>query len=152
MINSQNPTHKIKNPRGVPVIAGLSFIIGIHIFRMLKVNQAGILTWIEIGVLVPCLVVVAVTLYRAFMQATLIQIGERHLVVNGREIKADEIKEIMVRGYFYPIIGFKPIGKRIVPLKLCFRFLDEQPGLRELADWAKRNQVAFSYKQFMSWI
>ncbi|RAV09765.1 hypothetical protein [Paenibacillus contaminans] len=151
MISSQNPTHKIRNPRGVPVIAGLSLIIGIHIFRMLKVNQAGILTWIEIGVLIPCFVVVAVTLYWALKPASRIRIGERQLVVNGREIKADEIKEIMVRGYFNPIIGIKPVGKRIVPIKLCFRFLDEK-GMKELADWAERNQVAFSYKHFMSWI
>jgi len=118
---------------------------------MLKANRVSELIWFEIGALIICLVVVAVTLYRAFMQATLMRIGERQLVVNGTEIKADEIKEIMVRGYFYPIIGIKPVGKRIVPLKLCFRFLDER-GLRELADWAERNQVAFSYKHFMSWI
>ncbi|RKN79030.1 hypothetical protein D7M11_21920 [Paenibacillus ginsengarvi] len=56
---------------------------------------------------------------------------------------------IMIKGYFRPVIGILPYGKRIVPLNTAFRFSkDEDRGLSDLTKWAERNHVQLIRKSF----
>jgi hypothetical protein len=64
-----------------------------------------------------------------------------------------DIKVIMTRGYFKPVIGILPHRRRIVPMDLAFRYLnDEDRGVTELKSWAKMNNVKMVNKSFKTWI
>lgn len=64
------------------------------------------------------------------------------LTVRSKELKASDIKEIRVQGYFKPIIGIVPMGKRINPPDLCFRFIEqEDTAIKALTDWAKSHNI-----------
>lgn len=100
-----------------------------------------------------CLVALVWSLYSAFKKPTELQLGPGKLRLNGRTLEAKEIKVIMKRGYFTPVLGIKPFGKAIVPVPLSFRFCgDEEQGLADLLAWAERNKIAVIHKEFIRWI
>lgn len=75
------------------------------------------------------------------------------LKVNNREFKPSDIKEIRVQGYFRPLIGIIPVGKKIPPINLSFRILEEEDkAIKELMDWASRHEIKMSNQKFMRWI
>ncbi|WP_161487882.1 hypothetical protein [Paenibacillus glacialis] len=87
------------------------------------------------------------------MKTSLLRINPESLFINGRTVEANQIKMVMVRGSFKPILGIKPKNNKIVPIHLCFRFLDdEDKGMKELSKWAEENQIPFIHKQFIRWI
>jgi hypothetical protein len=99
-----------------------------------------------------CFVVLRLALYSTFKKATDLQLYHEKLVLNERTIQAKEIKMIMRKGYFKPVIGILPLGNKVVPTNMTFRFLkDEDKGLSDLKNWAERNHVKMSYKSFQSW-
>lgn len=74
-------------------------------------------------------------------------------MVNGHALPAQEIKVIMKMGHFNSVIGIKPKGKKIVPLRLCFRFAsNEDQGIMDLKEWAVANNIKMVNKEFMSWL
>jgi hypothetical protein len=86
-------------------------------------------------------------------KATDLQLYPEHLIINGRTISPAEIKMILIRGYFKPVIGILPHGNRIVPVRLTFRFTkDHDQGVSDLKQWAERNHVKIGYKWFQNWI
>ncbi len=59
----------------------------------------------------------------------------------------------MKMGTFSTTVGIKPHGRRIVPLRMCFRFAgDELNGIADLAAWAERNRVKLVDQAFQRWI
>ncbi|WP_208914407.1 hypothetical protein [Paenibacillus uliginis] len=81
------------------------------------------------------------------------QISRESLKVKNRELKPSDIKEIRVHGYFRPLIGIIPVGKRITPMDFCFRFIEqEDAAIQELTEWASKHQVKLSHKQVKKWL
>ncbi|MFD2384606.1 hypothetical protein ACFSWD_26435 [Paenibacillus xanthanilyticus] len=75
------------------------------------------------------------------------------LVIYDRTVRPEDIKAIMIKGYFNPIVGLLPHGKRIVPVEMVFRFTsDEDKGFADLKNWAERNQVRIVHRSFQRWI
>ncbi|MDF2647624.1 MAG: hypothetical protein K0Q73_3429 [Paenibacillus sp.] len=76
------------------------------------------------------------------------------ILLNGRIIKAEEIKVIMSMGGFkHPVIGIKPDGVKIVPNSMCFRFMENgEEGFADLTNWAARNKVSVDTTFFIRWI
>lgn len=98
-------------------------------------------------------VLLLLTVVRALRKPTELSIDENTILVNGYALAAQDIKVIMKMGYFNPVIGIKPKGKRIVPLRLCFSFAaNEDQGIMDMKEWAAANNVKMINKDFMSWL
>jgi hypothetical protein len=81
-----------------------------------------------------------------------ITLGSDFLLVNGNEqIQKDHIKDVLIYG---DRIGVRLTGKKIVPVRLCFKFTnsDRARGERELKRWAEENEKPIVYRFFMRWI
>ncbi|TNJ68119.1 hypothetical protein FE784_00180 [Paenibacillus hemerocallicola] len=74
------------------------------------------------------------------------------LLINGSEqIQADHIKDVRVFGNR---IGVRLTGKAMVPVRLCFKFInsDRARGEEELKRWAEENEKPIVFRFFMMWI
>lgn len=81
-------------------------------------------------------------LFRTFKKPTELRLSGGTIRINGREIRAEDIKAIMSSGHWTPVIGIKPNGKKVVPLDLCFRFaMNEEQGIADIEHWAEANGV-----------
>ncbi|TCM96390.1 hypothetical protein EV294_105257 [Paenibacillus sp. BK033] len=99
------------------------------------------------------IVLLILTVIRALRKPNGLSMHENAILVNGHTLSAQEIKVIMKMGYFNPVIGIKPKGKKIVPLRLCFSFAaNEDQGIMDLKEWAAANNVKMVDKDFMSWL
>lgn len=114
--------------------------IGRHIF---------ILVW-SFG----CVAILLWAIYLAFKKPTGLILRDGAIELNGKTLKAEEIKMILFKKEWrHSVIGIKPIGKRIVPIRLCFRFVkDEGDGVAALTSWAEENKVKMLHKTFYRWI
>lgn len=98
-------------------------------------------------------VVEIILIYRAFAarRSFDIQLNEDNLVINNRQIPADHIKTVFVRGYFKPVIGIRPKGNVLVPYKNCFRF-ENINDIKKLTEWAEQRQIKVAHKNFSRWL
>jgi hypothetical protein len=148
-------THAVRNPRGIPLIigmAGLSFNFWIMVRRLDEDSGAMdyFVTW---GTFFIVVTVLLVTVYRTLQKPTELRLEEGRILLKGRILPAEDIRVIMLRGYFSPVIGIKPYGKRIVPVPFCFRFArDQDQGQDDLIKWARDNGVKLVYKRFIRWL
>lgn len=81
-----------------------------------------------------------------------IMLGSDFLLINGNEqIQADQIKDVLFYGNR---IGVRLTGKKMVPVRLCFKFInsDRARGEEELKRWAEENEKPIVYRFFMMWI
>lgn len=94
------------------------------------------------------------SIYRTFKKPIELYLHHETILLNGRIIKAEQIKVIMSMGDFKnPVIGIKPYGAQIVPISMCFRFVKNgEKGSADLANWAERNKVKFDNTFFIRWI
>ncbi|UNK20651.1 hypothetical protein MNQ98_11820 [Paenibacillus sp. N3/727] len=82
------------------------------------------------------------------MESFTTHISPELLTVRGKELKASDIKEIRVQGYFKPIIGIVPAGKRSNPVDLCFRFIEqEDAAIKALTDWARTHNIKIVFNK-----
>lgn len=81
-----------------------------------------------------------------------ITVGSDFLLINGKEqIQANHIKDILI---YKNRIGTRLTDKKIVPVRLCFKFInsDRARGEEELKRWAEENGKPIVYRFFMMWI
>jgi hypothetical protein len=81
-----------------------------------------------------------------------ITLGSDFLLINGNEqIQEDQIKDVLIYGNR---IGVRLTGKTMVPVRLCFKFInsDRARGEEELKRWAKENEKPIVFRFFMMWI
>ncbi|WP_310832742.1 hypothetical protein [Paenibacillus pedocola] len=72
------------------------------------------------------------------------------LQIHNRTFSASEIKSIHIDG---PLVGILPVNTRIVPLRLCFRFMDDRTqAIQSLHAWAEMNGVRLKYGRFVKWM
>ena len=138
-----------------------SILIGaLNINSGLRLQQNGIrdalgyvllyLDWIIVGV---CIIHVLVLLIRWLSKPIVLTLEPGALQVGANKLTIDQMECIMIREDFRSIVGIKPKGKRIPPMRYVFRFVgDQDKGLHELEKWADLHHVQFKYKRFMRWI
>ncbi|WP_308638415.1 hypothetical protein [Paenibacillus silvisoli] len=155
-MRSEPIRHAVRNPAGMAfltaiiIMCPLSFINTAIIFR-----DNHNLTWLTVTIIQFIIVAVGlmISIYGALQKPAELLLSEGELTVNGVLLEARDIQVIMKRGYFRPIIGIKPHGARIVPVKLCFRFIrDEDKGIADLGGWAAKNELTMVQKRFIRWI
>lgn len=146
---------KIKNPSEILQIISISISLVIFINLLSRNYHDSHRLFFYTGCVwfIVCLGLLTIPIYRLFMKPTVLIINPDSLFINGRTVRASEIKTVMVRGAFQSAIGIKPIRNKIVPIHLCFRFHgDEDKGMAELSRWAECNGIPFVYKHFTSWV
>ncbi|MCQ6563290.1 hypothetical protein [Paenibacillus mendelii] len=146
----------IKPPSGIPAIILFSFLAGMKSIVLIRLIQNGndqqTIIYIYIGMIFIYLILLAIEICKLFIKPSVLVFHPESLSIRGRSIEANEIERIMVMGYFKPILGIKPFGKKMVPFKLCFRFVGAaHTGIDELTRWAKQNNIAVINKRFMRW-
>jgi hypothetical protein len=148
--------HAVRGPSGKRITISMTLVTLILLFQLFRLwneRESVILFAYTIAAFLFCLIVLAVTMYRTFKKPTEMDLDHEEIRVNGRTIHAKEINVILKRGYFRPVIGIKPHGKHLVPIRMCFRFSeDEDEGIADLVKWAETNDVKLVNKSFMTWI
>jgi hypothetical protein len=153
--------HAVKHPAGIKHVIIFSAICLGWLFMVIRIWSGT--SWTDKGdvialffnlvVFLGYLAILLITLFRVLKKTTMIYINQDEILVNGRTIQAQEIKVIMKMGYFSPVIGIKPHGKKAVPVKLCFRFSEnEDQGIADLKRWAALNEIKMVNKDFMTWL
>ncbi len=146
--------HPVKSAARIRTIIGMTAIImsqSILVFR--SWDQSGVF-YASLTVILLCLVGLLLALYRRFfMEPIELCLSKEQIVLDGNIINSRDIKVIMIRGYFKPVIGLLPYSRRIVPMNMAFRYLkDEDRGISDLKSWAKINNVKMVNKSFQTWI
>ncbi len=148
--------HSIKYPSGIGTMIGMTAYILISTILVIRIwDDRGIFLYAMLTAELICLIVLLHALYITLKQPTEAELYlyNNQILLSGRTIQAVEIKVIMRKGYFKPVIGVLPHGKKIVPIYMAFRFSkDEDRGISDLINWAEKNNVKVVNKEFKTWI
>ncbi|MNC72886.1 hypothetical protein D3C75_1240030 [compost metagenome] len=87
---------------------------------------------------------------RFLFKARIVHFRIGTLNIEGNVLEARDIDKIYVDGS--NTIGLKPLNRRIVPISLCFEFVDSHNGLNSLLEWAERNNIEIRKQTFIRWI
>ncbi|MNO22937.1 hypothetical protein D3C76_127260 [compost metagenome] len=154
-MQDQLPVSRIKTPLGLRLILSIVLIGAVQLwtlnitshnrFRPYSTADYLMVVWLVVyGLLLVYLVV------NALRPAAEIKWGAGSLQIRNETLSAESIQAIQIDG---PVVGIKPIGKRIVPIRLSFRFIDDrEQAMKELTRWAEENKVKLTYKRFVKWM
>ncbi|WP_237566396.1 hypothetical protein [Paenibacillus sp. EZ-K15] len=117
-------------------------------------EEKDIFYYVWIVWLVLCTAVFVIIVYRTYvMKPSLMEMDQDGIVINGTEIKAEAVACLLINDDKKRVIGIKPKGRKLVPLKLCFTFAEEQTeAIRQLETWAQEHHVKISKRFFMRWM
>lgn len=146
--------HPVKSPSSIGTIIGMIAVISSHSILVLRIQLGLFYAYASLTMVLICLVVLLLALYRTlFNKPTELCLSNEQITLNGNTINSRDIKVIMTRGYFKPVIGILPYKRKIVPLDMAFRYLkDEDKGISDLKSWAKMNNVKMVNKSFQTWL
>jgi hypothetical protein len=148
--------HPVKSQSSIGTIIGMIILIASQSNLILRLwDQLGVFyMYVSLTAVLMCLVVLLLALYRTFFNKTTeLCLSNEEIILNGKIINSRDIKVIMTRGYFKPVIGILPYRRKIVPLDMAFRYsTDEDKGISDLKSWAKMNNVKIVNKWFQTWI
>jgi hypothetical protein len=146
--------HLVKSPSRIGTIIGMIVIICSQSILVVRSWDQISVYYASLTVILLCLVVLLLTLNRTFLKKpTELCLSNDQLILNGILINSGDIKVIMTKGYFKPVIGILPHRSKIVPLDMAFRYSrDEDKGITDLKNWANMNNVKMVNKSFQTWI
>lgn len=100
--------------------------------------------------IVVCTAILVFLILNALRKAADIKWGAGLLLIRNEAIPANKIQSIHIDG---SLVGIKLKGKRIVPLRLCFKFIDHrEQSMKQLGRWAEENGIKLDYGLFMKWM
>lgn len=146
--------YPVKNPSRIGTIIGMIAMISSQSVLVVRLwDQSGVF-YTSLTVVLLGLVLLLLALYRTFFKKlTELCLSNEQIILNGNIVDSKDIKVIMIRGYFKPVIGILPYRRKIVPLDMAFRYSkDEDKGISDLKSWAKMNNVKMVNKSFQTWI
>lgn len=141
--------YKVSRPSLMSLLFSMIFSSGILLLNTRNNTEYKVLLYFGYIWLAFCLIVVIILLYRIITIRKFIEVRilPDAIIVENKEIQANQIENIYVKGYFIPVIGIKPVDHKSPPYRLCFSFLDEEyKGMKELTAWAESNQIKLSKK------
>ncbi|OMD85812.1 hypothetical protein BSK49_04730 [Paenibacillus odorifer] len=147
--------YKVSRPSLMSLLFSMIFSSGILLLNTRNNTEFKVLLYFGYIWSTFCLIVVIILFYRIITIRKFIEVRilPDSIIVENKEIQANQIDNIYVKGYFIPVIGIKPVDHKFPPYRLCFSFLDEEyKGMKELTAWAESNQIKLSKKRFMRWL
>lgn len=145
---------KIKSASGPESI--IVMIVAVVLLGDLTLKYAsdkGLVFYATLLVLLYCVWLLVLAVIRVFSKPGELTFGRDSVMVRGKAITASDIDVIMMTGFTRKLIGIRPKGKRLVPLRLGFKFSgDEDEALKLLSFWAESNKVKLEEKKFFKWV
>ncbi|WP_168119994.1 hypothetical protein [Paenibacillus sp. HB172176] len=146
----------VKNPSSALLAASMSILAFTQVYSAIHAfnrEDYDVFFYLNCGMSILFIFFIILALVRSFRKPTELQFNRGALHLHGESIPAESIKEIMIRGYFKPVVGIKPHGVWIVPLNRCFRFaVNEERGREAVESWAEQNKVKVIHRSFMRWL
>lgn len=146
---------RVSVPSGGRLMISMLILIAILLGNIIRGHEEkDIFYYVWIVWLVLCSAVFVIIVYRTYvMKPGLMEMDQDGIVINGTEINAEAVKCLLINHDRKPVIGIKPKGCKIVPLKFCFQLAEDQAeGIRQLETWAQERQVKVSKRFFMRWM
>lgn len=146
---------RVSAPSGIRLMISMLILIAILLGNIIRGHEErdffyyACIVW-----LVFCSAVFLISVYRTYlMKPGVLEMDQDGIMINGKEMNADSVACLLINHDRKPVIGIKPKGRAIVPLKLCFTFAEEQTeGIRQLEIWARERRVKVSKGFFMRWL
>ncbi|OKP90551.1 hypothetical protein A3844_05875 [Paenibacillus helianthi] len=147
------PVSRIKTPLSLRTMLSFILLITIESWTLNSHNPYrpySTVDYIIVVMLVMLIVLLVLSIVNALRPAAEIKWGTDSLQIRGETIYAQRIQAIQIDG---PVVGIQPVGKRIAPMRLTFRFIDDRAqSMKELTRWAEANGVKLTYKRFVKWM
>lgn len=146
---------RVSAPSGIRLMISMLILIAILLGNIIRGHEErDFFYYVWIVWLVFCSAVFLISVYRTYlMKPGVLEMDQDGIMINGKEMNADSVACLLINHDRKPVIGIKPKGRAIVPLKLCFTFAEEQTeGIRQLEIWARERQVKVSKGYFMRWM
>jgi ABC-type iron transport system FetAB permease component len=146
---------RVSAPSGVRLMISMLLLIAILFGNIVRGHEEkDIFYYIWIVWLILCSAILVIIVYRTYvMKPGVMEMDQDVIVINGTEINAEAVACLLINDNKKRVIGIKPKGRNIVPLKLCFTFTEEQTeAIRQLESWAQEHHVKISKRFFMRWM
>lgn len=146
---------RVSAPSGVRLMISMLILIAILLGNIMRHHgEKDVFYYFSIIWSVFCSAVFIISVYRTYlMKPGVMEMAQEGIVINGTIINAEAVKCLLINHDRKPVIGIKPKGRAIVPLKFCFQLAEDQAeGIRQLETWAQERQVKVSKGFFMRWL
>ncbi|MBT2765318.1 hypothetical protein J7E85_29795 [Paenibacillus sp. ISL-20] len=146
---------RVSAPSGGRLMISMLILIAILLGNIIRGHEEkDIFYYVWIVWLVLFSAIFVITVYRTYVKKlSVMEMHQDGIVINGTEINAEAVACLLINDDKKRVIGIKPKGRKIVPLKLCFAFAEEQAeGIRQLETWAQERHVKISKGFFMRWM
>lgn len=146
---------RVSAPSGIKLMISMLILIAILLGNIIRGHEErDFFYYVWIVWLVLCSAIFIISVYRTYlMKPGVMEMAQDGIVINGTVINVEAVKCLLINHDRKPVIGIKPKGRAIVPLKLCFTFAEDQTeGIRQLEIWARERQVKVSKGYFMRWM
>lgn len=146
---------RVSAPSGIRLMISMLILIAILLGNIVRGHEErDFFYYVWIVWLVFCSAVFIISVSRTYlMKPGVMEMDQDGIMINGKEMNADSVACLLINHDRKPVIGIKPKGRAIVPLKLCFTFAEDQTeGIRQLEIWARERQVKVSKGYFMRWM
>lgn len=146
---------RVSAPSGIRLMISMLILIAILLGNIIRGHEErdffyyACMVWIAF-----CSAVFIISVYRTYVKKpSVMEMAQEGIVINGAVINAEAVRCLLINHDRNPVIGIKPKGRAIVPLKLCFTFAEDQTeGIRQLEIWAHERHVKVSKGFFMRWL
>ncbi|UQZ36838.1 hypothetical protein C2I18_26890 [Paenibacillus sp. PK3_47] len=149
--------YPVKTASRMGTVIGMILITSIQCFNVWRLwdSQREFFFYASLTAICICVGVMLISLYITFLKKpTELCLSNEQMIFNGKVMKPKDIKMIMIRGYFKPVIGILPHGRMLVPMDMAFRYSkdEEDKAIADLKSWAAMNDVEMDNKYFQTWI
>ncbi|MGZ9584473.1 hypothetical protein [Paenibacillus marinisediminis] len=143
---------KVKGPSGLVYFAYLGVLMIMYTYISLHGLFRG-MTYLFIGLTIINVIVLLIAGLRTLKKPGDIRLGHNTITLMDRIVPVENIDEIIIQGYWKPVVGIRLKGTKILSSNQCCRFLErEDDALKALRQWANLNQVKISNRPFLRWI
>ena len=146
--------YRIKYPTRTKMVMAVSVLFSVAMLQvaMMAERTFPVLFFMQLAVMAILVVSLVIEAFVRLGKRTLeIRDGSETLNINGYQLDANQIQMIKVKGYQHAAIGLQLKGKKAVPAKCCFKFVDAK-HTQELLKWAERNKIQVTNTYFMTWV
>ncbi|GGG85431.1 hypothetical protein [Paenibacillus radicis (ex Gao et al. 2016)] len=150
--------YEIKHPLHLQTMIGMSaYLVGqlLLIYSSFTRNGFNPLFYFVVILLVFSLTITVYLILRRMAKPSEIRMLETTMDVRGHEVDAKNVDCIMIDGYFQPVVGIRPKGRKIVPGQFTFSFHvsgNDDEAMKALKGWAEHNQIQIYNRKFLRWI
>ncbi|MCR8645667.1 hypothetical protein NV379_23790 [Paenibacillus sp. N1-5-1-14] len=151
MKNQNDLTFNTIYPRAFVNIMAMLLLEG-SLYLTLSISDEVILKYINVGLMIFILIYLIAIVKRRYFTKLNITLGTDYVIsTSSKKYKVTDIECIYMNDNR---IGIKLYGKRVVPNELCFYFQKNQEsiGIRQLNEWAVRNNKSVKNKFFQTFL